>query len=483
MDTTPRFPALTVAATSLGFAVVQLDVTIVNVALPRIAGDLAASVASLQWLVDAYTLTFAVMLPTAGTLSDRLGSRAVYICGFALFALASWMCGFAPDAQSLIAARALQGVGAALLVPSSLALLDAACAGDAFLRARAVGFWTAAGGVSIAAGPLVGAGLLGAFGWRAIFFVNVPFCGLAVVAALRWLAAGRPRGAGRGLDVAGQLVAVVTLTALVATIIAASGADTRPAEIAAGIALALVGAAIFCVVEARVPAPMLPLALFRRPGFARALVFGIIVNLTYYGIVFVLSLYLQRARRYGALDAAFAYLPLTATFIVSNLASGAVIARLGTRVPMVAGALIGAAGFALLACLDPAARFLSMLPPFVLIPFGMGLAVPAMTTLALSSVDGRSSGIATGALNAARQVGGAIGVATFGALVAHGHVDRGLHEAGAICTMLMVAAAIVAASRARPDARPAGATRRTAACTSDRGAAIDADPTLRTVVE
>ena len=454
MDTSRRFPALTVAATSLGFAVVQLDVTIVNVALPRIGGDLGASVTSLQWIVDAYTLTFAVLLLSAGALSDRLGARAAYVAGFALFALASSMCGLAPDACSLIAARALQGVGAALLVPSSLALLNAACDGNPSWRARAVGFWTAAGGASIAAGPLIGAMLLGAFGWRSIFLVNVPFCALAALAAMRWLRELGPGRAGRAFDVGGQMLVMVTLTALVATIISASRGSVDVAEIAAGFVVALLGAIVFCAVEARAPAPMLPLALFRRPGFGRAMLFGVIVNLTYYGIVFVLSLYLQQVRRYAALDAALAYLPLTATFIVSNVASGTLIARLGTRLPMVAGALVGGIGFALLARLDAASAFTAMLAPFVLIPFGMGLAVPAMTTLTLSSVERRASGTATGALNAARQVGGALGVAVFGGLVAGDRIAAGLREAACIAAALMIGAAVIAVGRrsaARPD--------------------------------
>jgi DHA2 family methylenomycin A resistance protein-like MFS transporter len=462
MDTTRRFPTLTVAATSLGFAVVQLDVTIVNVALPRIGAELGASVASLQWIVDAYTLTFAVLLLGAGALSDHLGARAAYVVGFALLALASSMCGLAPDACSLIAARALQGVGAALLVPSSLALLNAACEPDPSWRARAVGLWTAAGGASIAAGPLVGATLLGAFGWRSIFLVNIPVCALAALAAMRWLREQPPGRAAHAFDVRGQILAVATVTALVATIIAASKGPIDPARIAAGFAVAVLGATLFCMVEARAPAPMLPPAFFRRPGFGCAMLFGVIVNLTYYGIVFVLTLYLQQARRYAALDAALACLPLTATFIVSNVASGSVIARLGTRLPMIAGALIGATGFALLARLDAASPFTAMLAPFVLIPFGMGLAVPAMTTLTLSSVERRSSGTATGALNAARQVGGALGVAVFGGLVADDRIVAGLREAACIAAALMIGAAIVAASR-RPAARSDGGARDAAA--------------------
>ena len=466
MDTPRRFPALTVAATSLGFAVVQLDVTIVNVALPRMGADLAAPVASLQWIVDAYALTFAALLLSAGALSDRLGARATYVVGFALFALASWMCGVAPDARSLIAARALQGVGAALLVPSSLALLNAACERNPSWRARAVGLWTAAGGASIAAGPLIGAMLVGAFGWRSIFFVNVPVCALAALAALRWLRDERPGHAAHAFDVRGQILAVVTLTALVATIISASKDSGDAATIAAGCVIAVLGAIGFCAVEARAAAPMLPLAFFRRAGFGCAILFGVVVNLTYYGIVFVLSLYLQQVRRYAALEAALAYLPLTATFIVSNVASGTLMARLGTRLPMIAGALIGAIGFALLARLDATSPFTAMLAPFVLIPFGMGLAVPAMTTLTLSSVERPSSGTATGALNAARQVGGALGVAVFGGLVANDRIVAGLREAACIAAALMIVAAVVAASR-RP-APHSGDRARTADAASPR---------------
>ncbi|HEX6793826.1 MAG TPA: MFS transporter, partial [Casimicrobiaceae bacterium] len=297
-----------------------------------------------------------------------------------------------------------------------------------------------------------------AFGWRSIFLVNVPFCALAVLACMRWLRKQQPGAAWHAFDVRGQILAVVTLVALVATIISASRGPVDTAQIVAGFVVALLGAIVFCAIETRAPAPMLPLALFGRPGFGCAMAFGVIVNLAYYGIVFVLSLYLQQARRYAALDAALAYLPLTATFIVSNVASGALIARLGTRLPMVAGALVGAAGFALLSRLDANSSFTAMLAPFVLIPFGIGLAVPAMTTLTLSSVERRSSATATGALNAARQVGGALGVAVFGGLVAHDRIVSGLREAACIAAVLMIGAAVIAASR-RAAARPGGAAR------------------------
>ncbi|HJU23111.1 MAG TPA: MFS transporter [Casimicrobiaceae bacterium] len=449
MDTT-RFPAAAVATTSLGFALVQLDVTIVNVALPRIAADLAASISGLQWVVDAYTLCFAASLLTAGALGDRLGARATYNAGFGVFALASAMCGFAPDALSLIAARALQGLGAALLVPSSLALLDAASGGDKVRRARAVAFWTASGGMSIAIGPLAGAVLLDTLGWRWIFFLNVPVCVLAALAVIRSSMPPQPHSnPTRGFDPFGQILAVVALAALVATIIEASAAAIDPVFIVGGAVVALLAALGFCIVESRVASPMLPLAFFARPGFSCAVLFGVVVNFTYYGIVFALSLYLQQAREYSPLDAGLAYLPLTATFILSNVISGSVMARYGTAIPMIAGAAIGACGFTLLIRLNDTSTFLSMLPPFALIPFGMGLAVPAMTTVVLSSLERRFAATASGALNAARQAAGALGVAVFGALVAHDPIIGGLHEAASISAALMIVAAAIAVARKR----------------------------------
>jgi len=434
-----------VALTSIGFAVVQLDVTIVNVALPRIGADLGVSVASLQWVVAAYTLSFAVLLLTAGALSDALGAQAAYSAGFAVFALASSMCGLAPDAGSLIGARALQGVGAALLVPSSLALLRDACGNDSALRARCVGQWTAAGGVSIAAGPIVGGALLSTFGWQSIFLVNVPLCMAAALLTLRTFDATAQRLKAARIDLAGQALAVVALTALVASIIAASAPAANHDLLTAGFLVAALATVAFCRVEATTDAPMLPLEFFRRPGFACAIIFGVVANLTYYGVVFVLTLYLQHGVGYSAFEAGLAYLPLTATFIVSNVVSGAVAARYGRRFPIIAGALIGATGFALLTRLDAFSSYRAMLPAFALIPLGMGLAVPAMTTVVLSSVERHWTGTAAGALNAARQVGGAVGVALFGALAGadRNRIISGLHGAARISIALLIVAALI----------------------------------------
>jgi len=433
-------------AASVGFAVVQLDVTIVNVALPRIAERLGASVAMLQWIVDAYALAFAALLLSAGVVADRVGARRVYVTGFALFALASGACGLAFDPASLVAARALQGAGAALLVPSSLALLDQATRHDAVLRSRAVGWWTAAGGVSIAAGPVVGGLLLEAFDWRSIFLVNLPLCAIGAYLTLGRHERSASLPASRRFDPVGQLLAVVAVGALVAAIIEVPVLGVGHPLTAGCLAVALASGWGFRFAEVRVADPMLPPDLLRSPGLAAAVAFGVVVNLTYYGAIFVLSLYLQQVLGYPAFTAGLAFVPLTATFIVSNLASAKVTARHGPRVSMQVGASIGALGFALLGAFDRHTAYAAMLPAFVLIPAGMGLAVPAMTTVVLCGADARRAGTSSGVLNAARQFGGAIGVAAFGALATGGPdpIISGLHAAAAIAALLLAGAAATA---------------------------------------
>jgi DHA2 family methylenomycin A resistance protein-like MFS transporter len=445
MATVPTKIGWTVAASSFGFAVIQLDVTIVNVALPQIGKALGASVAGLQWVVDAYALSFAALLLSAGFLGDRIGGRRVYLTGMAVFAAASAACGLATSASLLITARAVQGLGAAAMLPCSLALLNHAAGHDTALRAKAVGWWTAAGAVTIAAGPVIGGLLLGVASWRWIFLVNLPVCALGALLTLR-VAETKPKPGRGGFDLPGQALAILALAGLTAAVIEAKPLGfAHPAVLGAGV-VGLLAAAAFVRVEARGKSPMLPLALFRQPGFSLAVIYGVIVNLTYYGVVFVLSLYLQRVLGYGPVRAGLAYLPLTATFFVVNVISGWWVGRTGSRQPMIVGALIDAGGFALLLLLSAHSPYWLMLPAFVLMPGGMGLGVPAMTTAVLASVDKAMSGLASAVLNAARQAGGAMGVAIFGALAGDGpaHVTDGLHLAATIAVGLLLIAALLA---------------------------------------
>ncbi|CAE6810913.1 MFS transporter [Paraburkholderia haematera] len=494
---TPDSPALgrVLATVSVGFVVTQLDVTIVNIALPEIGADLHANVAGLQWVVDAYTLAFAVLMLSAGALGDRLGTRRMYAAGIVLFALASLACGLALDATMLVAARALQGIGAAAMLPNSLALLNQSYGHDPKLRARAVGLWTAAGAISIAAGPVLGGLLIAAFGWRSIFLVNLPICVAGLLATLLWVprarsarnetqravatvtgfGTGNGAGAGaatatgnttgaetasaavattpataeaspRSIDLSGQTLAIVALTAFVAAVIEWRPLGLSHPLVCGGFILALIAALTFIAVESRVATPMLPLSLFSKRTFNAAVLFGICVNLTYYGMVFVLSLYLQRVRGYTPLQAGLAFLPLTGGFLLSNVASGWVVGRFGVRVPMIAGAITAGLGYGLLHFVDASTPLAGLLLPFLLIPSGMGLAVPAMTTAVLASVEAKRAATASAVLNTARQAGGAVGVAAFGAFAsgaAATQIVSGMQAATAISVGLLVVGGVM----------------------------------------
>ena len=464
--TAPFTPAISriVATVSVGFVVTQLDVTIVNIALAKIGGDLHADVTGLQWIVDAYALAFSVLMLSAGVLGDRLGARRMYAVGIVIFALASLACGLAFDATMLVAARALQGIGAAAMLPNSLALLNQACGHDPKLRARAVGLWTAAGAVSIAAGPVIGGLLIAGFGWRSIFLVNLPICAAGLFATFAWVprpdatavpnttvpgnaqstaqAAPQPRS----VDLPGQLLAIIALTAFTGAVIEGRPLGLSHPLVAGGFILAVIAVIAFVTVEARVATPMLPLSLFRKRTFSAAVLFGICVNLTYYGMVFVLSLYLQHVRGYTPLEAGLALLPLTGGFLASNVLSGWVVGRYGVRVPMICGALTAALGYGLLHLVGATTPLIGLLVPFLLIPSGMGLAVPAMTTAVLASVERQRAGTASAVLNTARQAGGAVGVAAFGALVSGAgaaHIVFGMQVATAISTGLLLAALVL----------------------------------------
>jgi DHA2 family methylenomycin A resistance protein-like MFS transporter len=309
-----------------------------------------------------------------------------------------------------------------------------------------VGLWTAAGGVSIAAGPVAGGLLLASFGWRSIFLVNIFLCCAAILLVLRFIPSDSQTAESQRLDSLGQILAVVALTGLVGSVIECGRTGPAHAIVIVGALLGVAATAAFLSVESRAESPMLPLQFFRLPGFSAAVAFGIIVNLTYYGAIFVISLYLQQSRGYSALRTGIAFLPLTATFIISNIICGWLTARTGPRTPMILGAIVGTAGYALLFRLNGDTSLLGMLPAFVFIPGGMGLAVPAMTTAILSSVPRERSGTASAVLNTARQAGGAVGVAIFGALLGHARekIIPGLHTSALISTGLLITAAALA---------------------------------------
>ena len=442
----PRPSLAILLACSFAFIIVQLDVTIVNVALPRMGQELGVSVAGLQWVVDAYTLGFAVFLLSAGVLGDRYGAPRAFGCGYMLFAAASLACALAPDALALNLARAVQGIGAALLVPSSLSILNYVYAHDKPMLGRAVGWWTAAGGVSIAAGPVLGGLLLSMGGWRSVFWINLPVCLAGYWLTRRVVPPMPPQRPQPAFDYAGQVLAIAALASLTGTLISVHERGIGDAWIQAGIAVALLAGVGFVLAERATAAPMLQLALFRSAPFSGAVLFGVLVNFAYYGVIFVLSIYLQSVRHMSALQAGLTFLPLTGTFIFSNIASGRMSTRMGWRAPMIVGGLIGACGYALLCWLGVRddSSLLQMLPGLVLIPAGMGLGVPAMTASILAGVARQQGGTASAVLNTARQVGGAAGVAVFGALAAGSDAARithGVQLALVVSALLLLVAA------------------------------------------
>lgn len=403
-----------VGTASLAFVVSQLDVSIVNIALPQISKSLSAGVSSLQWIVDAYTIAFAVFMLSAGGMSDLLGSKRIFQLGLLVFGIASMGCGLSWSSFSLIAFRVLQGMGSAIMIPSSLSILNQNFSHEPKNRARAVAFWTAAGGVSMAAGPILGGILLHLSTWRMIFFVNLPICLFGIICSLKLH--DNERHKGRGFDLPGQFTWMLALTAFIAAIIEWHHLGGKHPLIYGGIIFSICLLGLFLWVEKKAKSPILPLDLFKVSNFNILIGLGMLLNGAYYGTVFVLSLYLQQALHYSSLAAGMAFLPLTAGFIISNLISPRVIEKFGTRVPILIGVAIFITGFIFLLIAKADTPYWQLFVPFITIPLGMGLAVPAMTTGILSTVDKTRSGIASAVLNTTRQAAGAIGVAVFGAM-------------------------------------------------------------------
>ena len=438
-------PNLTLAATSLGFILVVLDVTVVNVALDRIKSALETDVTGLQWVLNAYTLVFASLLLTAGALGDRFGAKRMFVTGFVIFTAASVACGCAGTIVLLVAGRIVQGLGAACCVPSSLALLNAAFP-DAAARAKAVSLWAGAGGLAIAAGPVVGGALVDRLGWPSIFFLNLPLGLLGIWLTLVY-APEAPRASGRGLDLPGQGLAIVALGALTVGFVESGPLGWTHPVVLAGFTLFAVGTGLFLRVEARSAEPMLPLSLFQAPAVGAACVVGLLTNFSFYGLMFVFSLFFQISKGYSPLMAGLAFLPMTALVTVANLAAGALTARFGPRLPMVLGQALAAVGYLALAPTEAGTSYGTIIVPLLAAGVGAALTVPSMTAAVLANVARDRAGIAAGALNAARQMGGVIGVGVFGSLVV-GAADRlagGMHIALILAGGAQVAGCAVSA--------------------------------------
>jgi len=405
-----------VAATSISYIVVVLDTSIVNVALERIANGLQTDLSGLQWVVNAYTLTFASLLLSGGTLGDRWGPRRLYMAGLALFTAASAMGGFAGSLAILTLARILQGVGAAMLVPCSLTLLNHAFH-DPKERAAAIAVWAGCGGAALAAGPLAGGLLIGAFGWRSIFLANVPI-GLLGLWLTRRVAPDDPRRETRSLDLAGQTSAIVALGFFIAALIEGPAFGWSSPLILTAFGIGALSGTIFLALEARGREPMLPLGFFRNGIFSGASFVAATTTLTTFGLIFVLSLYFQQARGYSPLLTGLAFLPLTAVVTGGNMVSGRMMKAAGASRPVTIGLGFCIAGYLGFLPTNDSTPFWMMALPMIAIGIGGGLITPAVTAALMETVEKQRAGIAAGVLNTARQTGSALGVAIFGALLA-----------------------------------------------------------------
>ncbi|MCA2223738.1 MFS transporter [Nonomuraea aurantiaca] len=411
-----------------GLFVVLLDVTIVNVALPSIATGRHAGLADLQWVVDGYQIALAGLLLTGGTLGDRFGHRRVVLAGFALFGLASAGCALAPGVGALVAARAVQGVGAALLLPGTLAVITRIFPGDQE-RARAIGVWAAVGSAALPAGPLLGGVLIQAFGWPSIFAINVPLILIIFVAVLRAAPADEPER--RPIDLPGTMTGAGTLLVLTYAVIQAGrdGPDWRLFAVAAALLAA------FVVIESRREAPMLPLGLLRRPSIAVGTIGSATMNFGINGMMLLITLYLQGVLRLSPMTAGAALLPLFVPLALLSAPFGRLAGRYGPRPVMVAGLLTLAAGMGLLLLVRPAAPYLVLLPALAVIGLGAALLTPSVVALAMSDPPPGREGLVSAINNTARQAGGAIGVAAFGAMAGAPGGPRfigGLHGAAVV---------------------------------------------------
>ncbi|MGW7681536.1 MFS transporter [Kribbella sp. NPDC054772] len=423
----------TVGGAMLGFFVVALDAQIVNVALPDIGRTLGGGLSGLQWVVTGYTLTFSALILFAGSVSDRIGARRAYGVDMLIFALASALCGLAPGLGTLIAARLLQGAGAALVTPTSLALIREGFS-DARRRARAVGLWAVGGSVAAAAGPIAG-GALTLLNWRLIFWVNLPVAALALVCISR--TAASPQRPAR-FDPVGQVSAVVALGSLSYVVIEGGSRGWTSPVIVGLAATAVIAALAFATAQARGRQPMVPLSLLRSRQLSIALAIAFTSMAAFYGVVFVQSLYFQQQRGASALLTGLLFLPMTGLVTIVSSRAAALSARLGPRALIMAGLLVQCAGLVLIVALPVGVPLWGAAAAMVPVGVGGALTVPAIASLVLDHAPSELAGTASGVLNTCRQLGGSLGVAGVGAVVAgHGVFMDGLRT-GLIVTVAVL---------------------------------------------
>ena len=453
----------TLAAVSFGLFMIMLDNTVVNVALPSMERDLHVSIASLEWIVTAYALTFAALLITGGKLADLYGRRRIFIIGIVIFTLSSLACGLAPSAGFLIGARAVQGTGAALMSPATLSIIMATFAPKE--RGRAIGIWAGVSALALAIGPLVGGLIVDNINWNWIFFVNVPVGALGIVASMFFITESRDTTAEQSIDLPGLFTSGLGLFALSYALIEGNQHGWASAEI---VGLFVASAALlagFVLVEKHQRLPMLDLSLFRNGTFLGANVVALLVSLGMFGVFFFVSLYVQNILGYSPTKAGAIFLPMTVLIILIAPLAGQASDRIGSRWLMAGGMTILGVSLLLYQRVGVHSDFWTLLPSLLLGGFGMALTMSPMTAAAMSSVPVDKAGVGSGVLNSFRQLGGSLGIALMGAIVASylhhpaktpaGAQDfvNGLHASLLVAAAITFAGAAVAVTLVRSTVR------------------------------
>jgi EmrB/QacA subfamily drug resistance transporter len=447
-----------IAVAVLGSALGFMDATVVNVALPDLGRDLGADVADVQWVVSGYTLTLGAWMLLGGGLGDRYGRRRIFTIGVVGFTVTSLVCGLAPTAPFLIGARLFQGVGAALVTPGSLAIIEAEFSDDE--RSRAIGVWSGLSGIGAAVGPLVGGYLVQAVSWRAVFYLNVPFGIAIVIAALRHVPESRdPTVRGR-LDLSGSVLVTLALAGMSFALIEAPVPGASRLLVVAAAAVGIAAAIGFVLAERRVRNPILPPGVFGSGQFVSANVITLAVYAALGGVMFLLVIHLQTTLGYSPLAAGAALLPITGLMLVLSPGSGTLAQRIGPRLQLTAGPALLAVAMVLMAFIEAGDSFLVSVLPAVLV-FGLGLSalVAPVTATALASVDRAHAGIASGVNNAVARVAGLVAVAVLPVLAGLSGSDfqeptaleRGFPIAMIACAALAVAGGLVAGLTIRRD--------------------------------
>jgi EmrB/QacA subfamily drug resistance transporter len=417
----------TLGAMCFALFMLMLDNTVVNVALPSIQRDLHATLSALEWTVNAYTLTFAVLMVTGGRLGDIFGRRRMFLFGVAVFGLSSLAIGFAPSDTTLVAFRAIQGIGAAFMMPATLSIITQAF--PAHQRGTAIGTWAGVSALALAIGPVVGGFLTQQVSWRAIFFINPPIALVTVAVTLFAARESRDETVSRKVDLPGIASITVGLTALVLALVEGNAWHWNSARVIGLLAVAVLALCAFVVTERRSASPMVDFQFFRSRTFLGANVVAFIVSFAMLAQFFFLALYMQNILHYSPLQTGLRFLPATLVIIVMGPLAGRLTDRVGSRLPMTVGMLVVALALGIQSRLTVHTGYGLLLPGFILMGLGMGMVMSPMSTAAMNAVDRTKAGVASGVLSMSRMVGGTFGVAIMGALVTaigKSKIDSGL---------------------------------------------------------